>query len=98
MPSTTRSRLSDSVCDAIALSIDFAVIDTGIGISASDQDLLFQPFQQVGSRERSSGTGLGLALSRNLARLHGGDITCKSALGEGSCFTLHLPLCDRPPE
>lgn len=78
-------------------AIDFAVTDTGIGISPGDQELLFQPFQQVGRRDRSSGTGLGLALSRNLARRHGGDITCTSTLGEGSCFALHLPLRERSP-
>jgi len=79
--------------------INFAVIDTGIGIAPEDQQKLFQTFQQVGgdrSRQRQ-GTGLGLALSRNLARLHGGDITVQSELGKGSNFTLllpELPVCD----
>ncbi len=74
--------------------IYFAVLDTGIGISPEDQAKLFQPFQQLdsGDNRRYSGTGLGLALSRRLARLHGGEITVTSRLGQGSCFTLTLPL------
>jgi signal transduction histidine kinase len=74
--------------------LTFAVIDTGIGISPQDQQKLFQPFQQIQTRlhRREQGTGLGLALSRKLARLHGGDISLDSKFGEGSCFTLHLPL------
>ena len=73
--------------------INFAVIDTGIGIAPKDQEKLFQTFQQVGGdRQRQrQGTGLGLALSRNLARLHGGDIILQSELGKGSNFILLLP-------
>ncbi len=79
--------------------INFAVIDTGIGIALEDQQKLFQRFQQVGrDRDRQrQGTGLGLALSRNLARLHGGDITLQSELGKGSNLTLllpELPVCN----
>ncbi len=71
----------------------FEVFDTGIGISEGDQGKLFQPFQQLdsGVNRKYSGTGLGLALSRKLARLHNGDITVTSKLNQGSCFTLHLP-------
>ncbi|MES1024793.1 GAF domain-containing protein [Gloeocapsa sp. BRSZ] len=74
-------------------TILFSVIDTGIGISAADQAILFQPFQQLdsGLDRKYEGTGLGLALSRKLARLHGGDIIVKSQPGSGSCFTLILP-------
>jgi signal transduction histidine kinase len=72
----------------------FAVIDTGIGISPENQQKLFEPFQQIATRlhRREQGTGLGLALSRKLARLHGGEITLTSQVGKGSCFALHLPL------
>ena len=77
-------------------AIKFSVIDTGIGIAQADQATLFQPFKQLdsGLNRQYEGTGLGLALSRKLAQLHGGDITLRSELGRGSCFTLHLP---QPP-
>ena len=71
----------------------FLVIDTGIGMSEADASSLFQPFHQLPNRSprKYQGTGLGLALSLKLARLHGGDITIKSEKGRGSCFTLSLP-------
>ena len=69
--------------------LDFAVIDTGSGISAANLTKLFKPFPQISNRQDS--TGLGLALSRKLARLHGGDITVTSELDRGSCFTLSIP-------
>ena len=74
--------------------IRFAVTDTGIGIAQEEQAILFQPFQQLnsGMNRQDKGTGLGLALARNLAQLHGGDITVESELGSGSCFTLLLPV------
>jgi len=75
-------------------TIKFSVIDTGIGIALADQATLFQPFWQLdsGLNRKYEGIGLGLALARKLARLHGGDITLHSQLGHGSCFTLHLPM------
>lgn len=74
-------------------ALQFHVMDTGIGISAEGLNQLFQPFQQLegGLNRQYPGTGLGLALARKLARLHGGDITVTSSLEEGSCFTLILP-------
>ncbi len=71
----------------------FAIADTGIGIPAEKLDLLFKPFSQLDSQlnRQYAGTGLGLALSRNLARLHNGDITVASTYGKGSEFTLFLP-------
>lgn len=67
----------------------FAVIDTGTGISPENMTKLFQPFPQISNHQES--TGLGLALSRKLARLHHGDIVVTSELGQGSCFTLSIP-------
>lgn len=78
-------------------TIQFSVIDTGIGIAEADLANLFKPFRQLdsGLDRKYEGTGLGLALSCKLAKLHGGDITVESELGRGSCFTLHLPI--QPP-
>ncbi len=71
----------------------FTVSDTGIGIDSNQFQFLFQPFKQLDSRlnREYEGTGLGLALTRKLARMHGGDVTVESTLGEGSRFTLFLP-------
>jgi len=73
--------------------IIFTVSDTGIGIDSSQFQFLFEPFKQLDSRlnREYEGTGLGLALTRNLARMHGGDVTVESTLGEGSRFMLFLP-------
>ncbi|MBW4474609.1 MAG: GAF domain-containing protein [Stenomitos rutilans HA7619-LM2] len=74
--------------------IHFQVSDTGIGIAQKDLPLLFQPFQQLdsGLDKKYQGTGLGLALARKLAQLHGGDLTVTSELDHGSCFSLSLPV------
>jgi signal transduction histidine kinase len=73
--------------------IEFAVSDTGIGMTAEQQAKLFQEFTQADSltARRYGGTGLGLALSRRLARMMGGDVTVTSKPGQGSVFTLRLP-------
>ncbi|MCM0590303.2 MAG: PAS domain S-box protein [Gloeotrichia echinulata DVL01] len=77
----------------IGSGITFTVADTGIGIDSNHIQFLFEPFKQLDSRlnRQYEGTGLGLALTRKLARLHGGDVTVESTLGEGSRFTLFLP-------
>ena len=74
--------------------VDFAVIDSGIGMDEPTQARLFQRFMQGDERpsRRTSGTGLGLQISRDLARLMGGDIAVQSAHGKGSRFTVSLPL------
>ena len=71
----------------------FRVEDTGIGIAPAMQQRIFQPFVQGegGYTRAHPGTGLGLTISRRLARLMGGDITVESVQGEGSVFTLWLP-------
>ncbi len=88
-PSGTVSLQIQKVPQGIA----FIVADTGIGIAPEQLKLLFQPFKQLDSmlNRHYEGTGLGLALTRKLARLHGGDVTVQSTLGEGSQFTLLLP-------
>jgi CheY-like chemotaxis protein len=71
-----------------------SVTDSGIGISGDGLARLFQPFSQIdaGLARKFEGTGLGLAMVKLLVELHGGAVTVESAVGEGSCFTVWLPI------
>jgi PAS domain S-box-containing protein len=74
-------------------TILFQVVDTGIGIAAKDLRLLFKPFVQVDSalNRQYEGTGLGLALVKQIVELHGGQVMAESEVGKGSRFTIALP-------
>lgn len=87
-----RTRSPDPAKPWIALQ----VVDTGMGIAPSDQARVFEEFEQVNAGPRGDsmqrGTGLGLPISRRLARLLGGEITLQSELGKGATFTVWLPV------
>jgi signal transduction histidine kinase len=81
--------------------VDITVWDTGVGIPADQQDRIFESFHQAGAGIMSSprdGTGLGLTISRQLARMMGGDVTVESKPGQGSRFTLRLLKSSDAPE
>ncbi|MEK1905841.1 MAG: response regulator [Pseudomonas sp.] len=90
---TEKGTVTLSVERRANLGIAFAVHDTGIGIAADQQAIIFEAFQQADgtSNRRYGGTGLGLSISRDLAALLGGSITVSSEPGQGSTFTLLLP-------
>ncbi len=73
--------------------VEFAVIDTGVGIAPEDCEAVFEEFKQVGKdyTRKAEGTGLGLTLTRRFVELHGGRIALKSEVGKGSTFTVFLP-------
>jgi GAF domain-containing protein len=73
--------------------VEFAVSDTGIGMTAEQQAKLFEEFAQAdaSTAQNFGGTGLGLAITRKLARMMGGDVTVTSEPGKGSVFTVRLP-------
>jgi CheY-like chemotaxis protein/CHASE3 domain sensor protein len=90
---TAKGQVSLRVFNAEPGTISFAVSDSGIGIAAHQQEIIFEAFRQAdgSTHRRFGGTGLGLSISRDLARLLGGDIAVVSTPGEGSVFTLKLP-------
>jgi signal transduction histidine kinase len=74
-------------------AVELRVTDTGVGIPADQHDKIFESFYQVDSTlsKNAQGTGLGLAVVRQIAELHGGTIRVESESGEGSTFILTLP-------
>jgi signal transduction histidine kinase len=100
---TERGRVDVDVAVTRTGQVRIAVTDTGAGMSAEEAGQLFQPFTQGAQGARHGGTGLGLALSRQLVDLMGGSIDVASQLGAGSSFTvtvdlpLSAPLAAQPP-
>jgi signal transduction histidine kinase len=85
-------------CAAAGDTVTLSVSDTGIGIPADRFEVIFEPFVQLreGLADREGGVGLGLAISRDLARAMHGDLTVESTEGEGTRFTLVLPRASEP--
>lgn len=73
------------------------VRDTGPGMTADDREIAFARKQRGSAAEESEGTGVGLALAREIARAHGGSIEIDTAPGRGTCFVVRLPLADPAP-
>lgn len=90
---TTEGGIKVKIVQAID-AIEIAVMDTGIGIAEEDMEHIFDHFYRVDKArtKKSGGTGLGLALVKQMALAHGGQVYVKSSLGQGSTFTLRLPL------
>jgi signal transduction histidine kinase len=79
--------------------VEFAVSDTGIGMTPEQQAKVFEEFTQADSStaQRYGGTGLGLTITRKLARMMGGDVTVESTPGKGSVFAVRLPASAANP-
>jgi two-component system, sensor histidine kinase len=89
-----RSTSHFSATSPMSNELEFVVTDTGPGMNATAMDRLFNRFTSgdASPTRQHSGAGLGLEISRNLARLMNGEISVRSAPGKGSCFTLRLPV------
>ena len=92
--SSWAARIGPLAENEFAEFLEIGVTDTGIGISGDGLRRLFQPFNQVdsGLSRKFEGTGLGLAMVKLLVELHGGSVAVESAVGQGSSFTVWLPL------
>jgi signal transduction histidine kinase/DNA-binding NarL/FixJ family response regulator len=88
---TQQGRVSFKV-SPISSQIDFSVTDSGEGIAAENLETIFLPFQQVGAKNDQEGAGLGLAISKRLVNMMGGDLQVESVLGSGSRFWFKIPL------
>ena len=86
------ARIDEDTGDVI-----LAVIDTGIGIAASDQQRVFEKFERAGPRGHDAGAGLGLSLVKSLIELHDGAVTIHSGVGEGTTVLCRLPASRRLP-
>jgi signal transduction histidine kinase len=75
-------------------TLEVSIADTGCGIAAENIEFVFEPFWQAEqtATRKTSGTGLGLSVTRKLARLLGGDVTVASRVGAGTTFLLVLPM------
>ncbi|MFZ5628018.1 MAG: PAS domain S-box protein [Spirochaetota bacterium] len=89
----SQARMPEEANDARKTELIMSVADTGPGIATSEQELIFNAFQQSAAQaQKAGGTGLGLTISRRLAELMGGTLTVESELGKGSTFTLRIPV------
>lgn len=79
-------------------AVDIYVEDNGIGFDEKYLDRIFSPFQQLHSKGRYEGTGMGLAICRRIVEMHNGSITAKSEPGEGATFIVSLPVCQERRE
>ena len=98
LPVEASEGASEGAVPQTSLDASFLVLsvsDTGVGIPLEKQPILFQRFQQIdgASDYQYDGSGLGLALSKQLAELHGGRVSFSSTLGQGSTFSVWLPIC-----
>lgn len=87
-------------CAAVDDTVTLSIVDTGLGIAADKLETIFEPFVQLkeGLSDREGGIGLGLSISRDLARAMNGDLTVESTEGKGARFTLSLPRASEHKE
>ena len=84
--------------NAVGDTFELVVADTGVGIAPTDLQRLGRPFEQAGDpAQKAAGSGLGLSLVRAFARLHGGDMSIASTLGEGTTVTVRMPILSEEP-
>ncbi|MBL8701568.1 MAG: PAS-domain containing protein [Alphaproteobacteria bacterium] len=89
---SAESRRVDIQVRGDAQSVEVAIRDYGIGVPAHEVDQLFTRFYRASTARGLPGTGIGLSLVRDLVRLHGGDVAVRSEVGQGSTFTVRLPV------